>query len=263
MADDRRKFRRPGSIMSDSERASQPRPAHPQAFPVTIDPEITPPPQAPPAPSSLPGYTTLAPQYREQLDKQHEAIEALTAGLGQVWEARNDADRFDRLEEKVDLLMRSEARYGVSIDNLSTWAKSLIASVNSLEGYVQGAQARDRAFAEHQWPAVRDALERVTSTCAQIVERLNRTETRVDRLVDADDEKRQSLNALSVSYDDHERRIDALEKRNLEEDAGTKATTALVTQSKAKRNALIGGIATAGAGLFAAIQWLVSILRGS
>jgi chromosome segregation ATPase len=248
--------------MGDTARATIGRDHRPQEYPIAIEDEVTPPPQAPPAPSSVRDYDSIQAPIREALESQHAAIEGMTSAIRRVWDARGDGARLERVETKVDLLMQSEARYGVSIDNLTTWAKSLTASVDSIERYVHAATARDKFFAEHQWPSVSAALDRLTKAIESIDARLATNERHVERLIGADNDRRGSISSISSALDVIDQRLDALEKRNTEADAGARATTALITQSKAKRNAIIGGIASVGAGAFAVIQWLVSKFWG-
>ncbi|MEO7895902.1 MAG: hypothetical protein ABIR65_01265 [Pseudolysinimonas sp.] len=253
--------------MGDADRALKSRPRHPleyPEYPSFIDHELTPPPQAPPSPDTLPDYDTISPPVREQLAAQHAGIERLTAGLEQVWDARRDGARFDRLEDKVDGLATDSARTTALFETfLRPSVMALQAAVSGVETYMHSALARDEAFAEHQWPQMQGALERVTKMCEQIVERLNRTEQHVDRLIGLDDTRRQSLHALTVANDVQDMRLAALEKRFADTDAGDKRELVIVTRSKARRAAIVGGIASVGAAVAAGVQWLVTYLRGS
>lgn len=99
--DDRRKPMRPPTHGGRNEfRRRTP----PQGQPVHIDPELTPPPQEPPKPSTRPGYSTIAPEVREQLDMLSEGLGSVTAALGKVWDARKDVERLDRIDEKLGTL---------------------------------------------------------------------------------------------------------------------------------------------------------------
>lgn len=71
------------------------------AYPVEIDEETTPPPSEPSAPSAIPGYGTLPPEVREQLEAIHITLREHDVGFTRVWDARHVRDELSQLRVLV------------------------------------------------------------------------------------------------------------------------------------------------------------------
>lgn len=101
-------------------------------IPVLIDPETTPPPQAPPVQST---FVELQPQ--DQIQELYELGARNSAGLQAVWEARDAKANFTKLAEKLFTIERDLAvlasRINTSINpDLSTVTKTAGASKEEL-----------------------------------------------------------------------------------------------------------------------------------
>jgi len=214
---------------------------NPHAIPAFVETELTPPPQEPPHPSTLPGYDTIPPPIKQQLDLLADSLGTLTVAMGRVWDARNDGERFDRVDAKLGTLAQSATKHetilesfvvpalkdqmkatdevAMQLPRIATQLEGLAINVQNLDSYVRGAEV-DRKTTEQKQHARSEALE----------VRLVASESRANQ---------------------HDVRIDDIERKTETKEAVTKAL------SKRHRRST-GGLAAAVASLVAAIAALIN-----
>jgi chromosome segregation ATPase len=248
MTDDRRK-RRAASVMGDDDRALVGRDRRPQEYPVHVDPELTPPPQAPPMPAA---YDTLPPATRVVVDTLRDGQQTLADAVARVWDARQDNSRLEKLGDKVDALAEDFAGMRAHIDLFlrPAVAGSLMPRMDSVE------RTAYRTEIEQQ-PLVA-AVEKLTIAIGRLEERFGLLERNVERLTIADTALGERIATQAAAVAELTERISALELVRVQTDAGVAAVTALTTKQKAARGALLAGATAIATGVFELVKWLLS-----
>ncbi len=190
MVDDRRSPKRAptfGDLRRDQRRTP------PHGAPVAIDPELTPPPQLPPAPNEHPGYSTIAPEIREQLDSLASGLGEVTTALGKVWDARKDVERLERIDSKLGVLAGYATEHHTllhqqvwpavkdlmrSTDDLGRQLPALLAQVEAMSNLVTDIDNRLRNLERD----MSVQAERFASHRQELEARVRATETKGDAL---------------------------------------------------------------------------------
>lgn len=153
----RDKPRRPGTF---GDRGEIRRRTEAAGHPIHIDPELTPPPQEPPLPSTRAGYETIAPEIREQIDALAENLGTLTRAVDKVWDARKDSEQLGRIDTKL----------------------------GTLAGY---ATEHHTLLHQQVWPAVKALMATVDELSRQMPALLNQVATMANMVTDVDRRLRQ------------------------------------------------------------------------
>lgn len=151
------------SHWGDTQRAefgSEARRTPPKGIPVEIDPEVTPPPQPPPALNEL-----------EQMDVRAQ-IAALQASqdenaraLGRVWEQRHASGQLATIVERIDALISGSARVNAIVEELIK--PGYYEMLKRLDAHEQRNHRMDLFWSE-QWPKTVASLEGLTSSHARL-----------------------------------------------------------------------------------------------
>lgn len=224
--------------MSDADRAharhKSATPPRGVSIPVEIDPEVTPPPQAPP---TLEGYSLSESVsiLRAAAVEQAEAIE-------RVWGARD-------LNDQVVTIGQNVAEIGALLKEFVMPAvKNMMGRLEFIERSQEANRGKSDRFWEHEWPTAIKTLEAVGQHMGRIEKDVDRLERNLDAYMKRSDEQaaqvRASLFELKAEDEKQEIRLRALEDFALT----VKAKVALVST-------LMGG---GGAG----IAWIVQHFLG-
>ena len=253
MGDERRKFPRAPTDLRRDQRRTPPK----GIVPVHVDPELTPPPQLPPPPSEHPGYSTIAPEIREQLDTLSVGLGNVTEALGKVWDARKDVERLDRIDSKLGVLA-SYATEHHTLLHQQVWpaVKELMASTDKLS---------------RELPALLLQVETMSNLVADVDQRLRNLErdmgVQAERFASHRQEPEARVRSAEAVGNSHDTRIQALANRvehlELARRDEVVGETAIV-KSDEKRLRWIRAAWIAGSGLFgfvvakgaAIVSWL-------
>jgi hypothetical protein len=231
--------------MGDAERVAVGRQRRSQvAVPVEIDPEVTPPPCEPPNPSSLRGYESIPPPIRNQLDMLAAGLGDVTRAIGKIWDARQDGERFDRIDAKLGTLASAATRHEMLIDQFVMPAiKDLMTSVDKIAT---------------QLSLVSQQLE-TTSALLQAVDGRLRTLEGDLRVMAAEfNSAREASAAKHVATQarlaEQDARIETLERKERDREVVSKA---LAKRERRKAGSISAGIATVVAAIIAALARVV------
>ena len=181
MTDDRDKPRRARTHAGDDERAmigAKHRRTPASGIPVEVDPEVTPPPGPVPSPAELvEGYTSIPRPTRESIELQGRAIENLTAAVGKVWDARNDAEALARVEHltssqsaRIDKLIEGISQTHATVDQfLMPAVKMMQGQLASLVSAHEQSRVKVTQFWDSEWP-------RAVKTLGEIGPRIDKVE---------------------------------------------------------------------------------------
>jgi hypothetical protein len=209
-------------------------------IPIEIDAELTPPPQEPPAPSSLDGYDSIPPPIRDQLDMLASSVGDVTTALGKIWEVRKDGERLDRIDSKLGTLAEYATKHQTVLDTFV------------IPALKEGMRSTDEIAM--QMPKLVAQLEGLALT----VTNLDRHIRQLDVEVRTEREKANAalmalatrLTANEHATHDHDGRIAALERETRDRHVVTKA----LAKSERRR---AGGIGAAVAAIVASIAAVI------
>jgi hypothetical protein len=208
----------------------------PAGSPVHIDPEITPPPQEPPRPETLRGFELIDEAVQVQLANLATGLGQVTEALGKVWDARKDADKLTRIDEKLGTLAGYATEHHTLLhqqvwpavkelmkatDELSRQLPALLVQVETMAGLVGDVDRRlrnlerDMGIQAERFASHRQELEarvraseatgnshdvRLTAMANRIaaLELLNRDENVAIEAVSASDKRRIALIRTAV-----------------------------------------------------------------
>jgi len=239
------KFKRPGS-MGDTERAlgGRRRRSHPFGVPtVEIDPELTPPPQEPPSPSSLAGYDSIPPPIARQLDMLSEGLGNVTTAIGKVWDARKDGERLDRVDSKLATLAEAATKHQTMLNDFV------------MPAIKDGMRSMDEVA--NQMPMLISGLESVTAMVSTVDNRLRQLEVEirliVERVIMSVREIEIRITAHDKRISDGDARLGLLERKERDKEVITKA---LARKERFKSGGLAGAVAALVGAVYAAISHL-------
>lgn len=235
-------------MWSDDQRAAWGRPRTEPGAPVEIDPELTPPPQAPPQPADL----EVLPLQDQVMALQGSLVRHQEA-IGSLWEIRHINARigraeaaFTRIEHKVDSYTQSFARIEALVaEFVMPGLKSTMASTDDL--------LRRQEFDSARLGQLIDAVNGLVKSQHDLTERLRQVESKVDKISD-------NTQAHAVRLDGVETVAKALDVRvtALELERRDKAV-ALVERKRiftTARVVFFGAAAAIGGVTKAVIDWL-------
>ena len=211
----------------------------PHGVPVHVDPEVTPPPQEPPRPSSRPGYDSIPPPIRAQFDALADDLGGLTEAIGKVWDARKDGARLDRIDDKLGAVAGMLTRHQTILDD------NLIPQLDRWRATTDELAA--------QLPRISAALEGLSLMVSSIdrQQRQLELEVRTDRTRTEGtlEQLNEQVDGLRSDIARHERRVAELEQARRDERVGTRAIS--------KRDKKLIGLAVGGASVvtFIAAKW--------
>lgn len=224
--------KRPSSIMSDAKRSTigAIHRRTPSAYPVEVDPETTPPPQAPPGATSL-----------EELSS---TVQELARGLERVWPARHEGDRIERMDAKLDRLHADVAELGALMrEFIMPGLKATMGNVDLLLSHYEANKIRQALFFDREWPAT-------VKTIDTMGERLSRLERTVERSIDQHESTSNRVEEVGRRAHSNSERLKAIETR---EAVATGVATAMTTKQKAAYGSAVGALG-------ALVAWLVQQL---
>ncbi len=229
----------------------------PSAVPVAIDPadELTPPPQEPPR---LPVDDSIPPPIMQRLDMLAEGLGQATSAIGRVWEVRNLGPQVEQLSARVESVAADVSACSRDIVEASTrlrgWetsVKSLMARTDAVASYVDQTRGRQAQFWEQDWPRLCAAIEKLDKRLDDVGERISRVERTIESHQYQVDDVRSHIGriedftkGLDLRITVVDKRTTALERRNLEADAGDRRQTKLLSLARAGIVALVAAIST-------------------
>lgn len=204
-----------------------------RGIPVQVDHELTPPPQDPPAPSTLEGYTTIAPPIRAQLDMLHGGIDQLTGAVSKLWEARSDGQRLDNIDSKLGTLATAATRHNTMLDEFVVpGIKECMASTDAVA---------------LQLPKIIAQLEGFTLAFNSLNQHVRAMEltASVDRERFASEHRALMARVLitEAARDEHEGRIALLERKQRDGEVVTRA----LAKTERRKSGAVGAAVAAGA----------------
>lgn len=237
-------IKRPGS-MSDADRSLARRHTPGRGVPVEIDPEVTPPPQEPPEPSSLTGYETIPTPIREQLNMLAHGLGEATAAIGKVWDARKDGERLDRIDSKLATLAEYATKHQTMLHEFVMPAiKECMSSTDAVA---------------MQLPKMLAQLEAVTMTVGNIDRQVRAIELEMRTSKERAESDHRALAALvaaqGTALSDQENRLDSLERKERDREVVSRA---LAKAERRKSGAVGGTVAAVVSGIVAIIAKLMS-----
>lgn len=189
----------------------------------------------PPRPDSLPGYDSIPPPIKEQLEQLADGLGDVTRAIGRVWDARNDTDRLNKLETKIDAYTQTSARTEAVLNEwIVPWTKEQAAALDKLVLAVERLSPIAAAVGEleKRFASFGDRLTKIEAAHELATERWAREAGAIDA-------KAGSAAAVGNSLDV---RVTALERRNADGDAGDKRQRKLIGAALAVIS-LLGGVA--------------------
>lgn len=229
--------------MGDEERATigqHRRRSSPFGYPVQpVDPEATPPPMVMP----LPHNERIPEPIAEQLGLLSDGLGTVTEALGKIWDARKDSGRINRLEGKIDSLAQDTVEHSTKLDEFVMPAlKGQMARVDALLTFQEVSSSRLRTFFDNEWPRLEKTVESIEKALNDLLERIGRVERSQEKL---NDNLMHHANRIALAESNAkalETRVNLLEIRNVESDAGDKRQRKLLGAAVAVLSAL-GAIA--------------------
>ena len=187
--------------------------------PVEIDPELTPPPTSVDAIDKM--NDSIPPPISEQLRR-------LASGLEQVWDARNDGARFDRIESHHGSVSKDLAEIGALLREFIMPAiKASQGRIDQLLQHHEANRIRVEMFYDREWPAAVKSLEGMTERLGRVERGLERSEMEMrgmgDRLNAAHGTLSDRVAAQSSEMQALAVRVVSLELVKRDEDVGAKA----------------------------------------
>jgi hypothetical protein len=187
--------------------------------PVEIDPELTPPPTSVDAIDKM--HDSIPPPISEQLRR-------LAAGLEQVWDARNDGARFDRIETHQGHVAKDLAEIGALLREFIMPAiKASQQRIDQLLQHHEANRIRVEMFYDREWPAAVKSLEGMTERLGRVERGLERSEMEMrgmgDRLNAAHGTLSDRVAAQDATVQSLALRVVSLELVKRDEDVGAKA----------------------------------------
>lgn len=220
-----------------------------QAVPVEVDPELTPPPAAPPQPADFERMSQA-----EQLRALRSHAETNQTALAAVWPARHVADELANVKRAVDGYSRQVDRHQQSLGDFVLPAiRTQMGRVTALEQQQTESIARLRVFFDTEWPRHTELMERISGSLKDITERIGRIEARQDKFADSITTHEARLSATEREINAIDVRVTALERHNA--DARLVATT---TTTERKRIFTMARVSLAT--VFTAVGMLASQL---
>lgn len=224
--------------------------------PVEVDPELTPPPSAPPVPEDFERMSAA-----EQLRALRSHAETNQHAIAAVWPARHVADELVGVKRAVDGYTRQVDRHQQSLDEFVLPAiKSQLSRVTALEQQQTESFARMRVFFDTEWPKHTKAIEEIATALRDITNRIGRLEAKQDKFADHITTHEARLTATEREINAMDVRVTALERINADERLVANTATAerkriftLARVSLTTLGAAIGALATQ---IPALIQWL-------
>ncbi len=220
------------------------------ASPLEVDPELTPPPQAPPAPDEFAQMDLSA-----QVRALHAVGTENAAAIGQVWPARHDGPRLDRMEDRVDRAVGMLERAYAQMDTfVIPQLKNVMGQTGRMWEDYSRTSIKLATFLENEWPRTVKTIEGVAKTLDDVIGRLGRVEhgqqemTRNHGALDA------QLRSVQNVQNAQDVRLTALEQRNRDEDHIAKGGELVVAKATKWASAVKGVIAAA----ILAGTWLAS-----
>jgi chromosome segregation ATPase len=213
--------RRPkGRIMSADSRALIGRKTPVHGVPTHVDPELTPPPQAPPIYGDV----------HQRLDQLADGLGQVTDAIGKVWKERGNSDRLSAQDEKLDQIQTSinawvseSVRHTEQIKALSTSIGAVVSFTEGLRTTTVSTSTQLSNFFEREWPRHEKLMERFEKALEDIAGRITRLETAVSALRTSDDvlaarltANEASVNALDVRHTALTLRVVEIERSNRE-----------------------------------------------
>jgi hypothetical protein len=182
---------------------SMPGRSRPHGVPISIDAELTPPPQEPPSPDTLRGYDSIPSPIRDQLDMLAQGLGEVTAALGKVWDARKDGERLDRIDSKLATLADHATKHETMLDQF------VVPAIKD------GMRATDEVAS--QMPVLVQQLATLTSLLTAVDNRLRTYETNLvvitRRFEDSELERDERHMATEKRLNTHDDRIEELERK--------------------------------------------------
>lgn len=219
-------------MMSDDERAmtgreSRRTPRH--GVPVTNwDDDVTPPPQEPPQPSSRPGYDSIPPPIKDQLNMLAENLGDATRAIGKIWDARKDGEVFTSIDAK-----------------LSTLARSATQSETIIEQYIKPQLDHWRATTDviaRDMPRVLAAVEALTLSVGNLDKRLHEFEVKTEIRAAQTEANHAAIEQRIATAEQadriHSDRIKAIEDKQLIDDATRRA----IAKTSRKAGGAVGAV---------------------
>lgn len=219
--------------------------------PVEVDPELTPPPQAPPEPGT---FEAMSPA--EQLRVLHATGTENAAAIGRIWELRDMGGRLERMDARIDRAIPNLERAVAALDHWVPQLQTVMAQTARMwEEHIKSSN-RLGVFLENEWPRTVKTIEGVAKTLDDVIGRLGRVEHGQQDMTRNHGVMSAELRSLQNIANSHDVRITAIEQRHRDEQNIAKGEELVVARATKWASALKGAI---GAGAVA-IAWLISKL---
>jgi hypothetical protein len=238
------KPRRPGTHRDEFGRRRTP-----LGVPVSIDPEVTPPPQEPPL---APGATLAV-----RVDRIESYLSKLTSDVGRVWDARDIGPKLEAMSVElrgytVDLVEVTTKMREFAMPAI----KSLTSRIEEAAGYINHERGRSEQFWGTEWPRMIKVIEKLDARFDDLVERLSRLERQTDTLNHNIGGQGARLSSVEAVGNSHDVRITALERRFMDADAGDKRQAKLFSWARAGFVVVVAIVSAVASNLPAIMTWL-------
>lgn len=177
---------------------------------VEIDPELTPPPQAPPGPDVLATMPIV-----DRIDMIGGAVANLTEAFGKLWDERGNGERIARLEAAVDGYTKQIALHQETIDKFVLPA--IKASTARVESLLIGRERTDeqlRRFFDVDLKRLEDVIEKLAESTASLSDRLGKLEFSANQLHASDVTLQAQITKANDTISLLDARLAKLEKHN-------------------------------------------------